>query len=295
MRVFVSGGTGFVGTVLTAVLLDRGHSVTLLCHERRPPPQPRLSVVEGDVRVEGAWTSALAGHDAAVHLVAVIREWVSRGITFEALHVGATHRMLVAARRAGVRRFVHMSALGVGRCDQARYMQTKGRAEAEVMGSDVDATILRPSFIFGEGSPFFRMMAELGRAPVTPVVGRGDVAFQPVALADVALAIARCLERQASIGRTYEMGGPDVVTYRQLLDLMAPRPVRALHLPTAVVRSVAAVMEALPSFPLTVDQIALLGCPNVARDRRWEADLGIEAASFRAWARTYAGRGALSS
>lgn len=284
MRVFVSGGTGFLGTSVTEALLADGHEVTLLCHTRLPAPRPGLNVVEGDVRVAGAWTEALRGHDSVVHLVAIIREWVSKGVTFEALHVGATHHMLDAAARAGVERFVHVSALGVGRCQGARYMQTKERAEQEVLARGRASTILRPSFIFAEESPFFQMLSALGRAPVTPVVGRGDVPFQPVSRQDVTTAIVRCLKRPQSAGRIYEMGGADIVTYRRLLDLMAGRRVHALTLPTALVRGAAALLEALPAFPLTVDQIAMLGCPSVARDRLWQEELGIDAQSFVAWA-----------
>lgn len=284
MRVWLSGGTGFVGQAVTQELLRCGHEVTWLVHDRRPAAPEGVSTVEGDVRVEGPWVQTLRGQDAVVHLVAIIREWVSRGITFEALHVGATHRVLSAAAAAGVRRFVHMSALGVGRCQDARYMQTKARAEAEVMASALDWTVLRPSFVFGEGSPFFAMMADLSRLPVTPVVGSGAVPFQPVALEDVATAVVQSLERPVSVGRVYEMGGADVVTYRGLLDHMRGGRVRALHLPAGLMRTLAGVLEAAPAFPLTVDQLAMLGCPNVAQDRRWEDDLGIEARSFVDWA-----------
>lgn len=289
MRVWVSGGTGYVGGAVVEALRASGHRVTLLCHERRPAPREGVALVEGDVRLEGAWTESLEGHDAVVHLVAILREWVSRGVTFEALHVGATHRVLAAARRAGVGRFVHMSALGVGRCRGSRYFDTKAQAEEEVRRSGLAWTILRPSFVFGDASPFFALVRRLGRAPLTPVVGAGDVPFQPVALEDVATAVVRVLERSLSVGQVYEMGGPDVVTYRRLLDLAAGRPVRALTLPPALVRSVARLFEAWPAFPVTADQVAMLGCANVAGDRRWQEDLGIEPASFVAWANLWAG------
>lgn len=152
------------------------------------------------------------------------------------------------------------------------------------MASGLDWTVLRPSFVFGEGSPFFSMMADLSRLPITPVVGPGTVPFQPVALEDVAAAVVRSLARPVSIGRVYEMGGPDVVTYRELLDRMRGGRVRAMHLPTGLMRAAAGVLEASPAFPLTVDQLAMLGCPNVAQDRRWEDDLGIRARSFIEWA-----------
>jgi uncharacterized protein YbjT (DUF2867 family) len=286
MRVWMSGGTGFVGQAVTEALVAAGHTVTLLCHERRPPARAGVETVDGDVRSEGDWERSLEGQDAVVHLVAIIREWVARAVTFEALHVGATHRVLSAARRHGVRRFVHMSALGVGRCANARYFETKARAEAEVTASDLEWTVLRPSFVFAAASPFFQMMDGVARAPLVPVVGRGDVPIQPVALADVAQAVVGALATGVAARQVYEIGGPDVVTYRQMLDLLAGRRVRALHLSPRVVRLIAAALEASPAFPLTADQVAMLACPNVAADRRWQEDLGVaQPRSFIAWAR----------
>lgn len=290
MRIWLSGGTGFVGGAVTRALVGAGHEVTWLCHVAHPAPPAGVRVVEGDVRSEGAWADSLRGHDAVVHLVAIIREWVAKGVTFEALNVGATHRVLTAAHRAGVRRFVHMSALGVGRSGKARYMQTKARAETEVLGSGLDVTVLRPSLVFGQGAPFFALMTRLARLPVTPVIGPGNVPFQPVALDDVARAVVRALERDVSVGRVYEMGGPDVVTYRELLDHLRGGPVRAIHLPMGLMRTLAGALEASPAFPLTVDQLAMLSEPGVAQDRRWEEDLGLQAASFVAWARDRADR-----
>ncbi|HLE96458.1 MAG TPA: NAD(P)H-binding protein [Candidatus Thermoplasmatota archaeon] len=273
MRVFVTGGTGFVGRAVVEELLRHGHDVTCLVHERPPPARPRLSTTRGSVA--DAASLRMEAHDAVVHLVGILRE--TRGRTFEAAHVDATRNVVAAARRDGVRRFLHMSANGA-RLGGTGYQDTKARAEESVRGSGLDWTVFRPSFIAGEGPGFDDQWRRIARMGPLPRFGKGEFEMQPVALSDVALAFARALERPQSIGKVYALGGPERFTFaeyeRRLLRQMdVKRPV--VPVPKPVARSGAALLQWIPGFPADPEALTMLFEGNVTDDDAWTRDLDI--------------------
>lgn len=268
--VFVTGSTGFVGRAVVEALLAHGHRVRCLV---RPGSEPRLApregveAVAGDVTTPAGLAAAVRGADAVVHLVGIIRERRGRGVTFERLHTEATRHVLAAAQAAGAQRLVHMSALGTRAGAGSRYHQTKWAAEEAVRASGLDWTIFRPSVIFGPGDGFVTLVARLVRwFPIVPVIGDGRNRFQPVAVETVAAGFARAIERPASVGRVFEVGGPRPYTFDEILDevgaaLGRPR-VPKLHHPVGLMAPLVRLLEGIPTFPLSSDQLLMLGEDN---------------------------------
>ncbi|MCL6517866.1 NAD-dependent epimerase/dehydratase family protein [Alicyclobacillus sp.] len=273
MRVFVTGGTGYVGVPVVDALVRAGHEVVVL--ERagsiRPIQRPDVARVTGDVTDHDALRHGMRGCDAVVHLVGIIREFPRRGVTMQRMHVDATEAVLAAAQAAGVSRVVHMSALGARPDAVSSYHRTKWMAEELVRSSGLPYTIFRPSVIFGRGGPgpqFVGQLADLVRsAPVVPVIGDGRFALQPVAVATVAEAIVQAVHEPRDTA--YELGGPDVITYLEILRRIADalgKPLRTVRVPVVLMRGVVPLLERLPSFPITRDQLTMLLEGNVCTD-----------------------------
>jgi NADH dehydrogenase len=222
--------------------------------------------------------------DAVVHLVGIIREVPSKGTTFEKLHVAATRNAVRAAERWEVARFIHMSALGAGPEGGTPYFETKWRAEEIVRRSGLQFTIFRPSIIFGEGDHFIgELVRLLPRFPVIPVIGDGQYRLQPVHAGDVARGFAEALARPETAGRTFEVGGPDRLTYDGLLDAVAAaagRAVRKVHVPLPLVRAAVSLMERSERSPVTNDQIRMLLKESVCDSRPFHDAFGFDPLSL---------------
>ncbi|MBK5275263.1 MAG: complex I NDUFA9 subunit family protein [Desulfuromonadales bacterium] len=294
MKIFIAGGTGFVGGHLVDELLQRGHQLRLLVHSRNSKLPDRVEQVEGDVTCPESFTEAVTGCAAVINLVGIIREFPSRGITFERLHVQATANMLAAANQAGVKRYLQMSALGTRPEAISRYHATKFRAEELVRTSGLDCTILRPSLIYGPKDAFINMLAgQLRLAPVMPVIGSGAYRLQPIHASDVARCFALALEQTETIGRCYELCGNDRLSYLELLDAVAsamsrPAPFK-VHVPLALMKMVVPVMQCVPQFPITMDQLQMLIEENIC-DGCWKTVFRFEPRDFRTAIREYLGR-----
>jgi NADH dehydrogenase len=293
MRIFIAGGTGFVGTHLVEALRAKGHEVRLLVHRRNSSVGSVLDQVEGDITCLDTFEQAVVGCDAVINLVGIIREFPSKGITFERLHVQATANMLEATRKAGLRRYLQMSALGTRADAVSRYHQTKFRAEELVRSSGLDATIMRPSLIYGPKDAFINMLAgQLRLAPLMPVIGSGSYRLQPIHADDVARCFALALEMPETIGGCYELCGNERLSYVELLDAVAhamgrPAPFKP-RLPLGLMKMVIPVMQRVPQFPITMDQLQMLLEENIC-DGCWKKVFRFEPQSFQQGIRNYLG------
>ena len=285
MRIFISGGTGFVGGHLKRELLKRGHELRLLVHRRNQDKESGVEQVEGDVTRPESFENELKGCDAAINLVGIIREFPSRGVTFERLHVQATANMLAAANKAGVKRYLQMSALGSRPNAVSNYHQTKFRAEELVRASNLSWTIMRPSLIFGPKDAFINMLARQMRlAPLMPVIGSGNYRLQPIHADDVARCFAMALEMPGTIGQCFELCGNNRLSYVELLDAVASAMGKSApfkpHAPLSLMKLIIPVMQRLPPFPITMDQLQMLIEENIC-DGCWKQTFKFEPIDFK--------------
>jgi uncharacterized protein YbjT (DUF2867 family) len=289
--VTVFGASGFIGRHAVRALAREGWRIRAAV--RRPDLaghlQPMGSVgqimaVQANLRFPESARRAAEGAVAVVNLVGILSS--SGAQTFEAVHVEGARAAAKAARAVGARVFVHVSAIGASPRASALYARTKAAGEAAVLQEFPEAIILRPSLVFGpEDQLFNRFAAMATRSPFLPLIGRGRSTFQPVYVGDVAMAIAAACASKAKPGTTYELGGPEVITFRELLDrtlVWSDRKRLYAPIPFFLAKLGAALTAPLPSSmrPLTVDQIRMLQIPNVVsvaalKEGRTLAALGV--------------------
>ncbi|WKB50661.1 complex I NDUFA9 subunit family protein [Eleftheria terrae] len=276
-RIVVLGGSGFIGRHLCEkwVASWPEGSATVVVPTRRPAhvrdllPLPGIEPALLERLDEKRLAPLLHGADAVVNLVGILH---GSEAAFRQAHAGLPEQLVRACRQAGVRRVVHVSALGASADAPSHYLRSKAAGEAALRAAtDLQLTLLRPSVVFGEGDRFLTLFARLQRSfPVLPLAG-GESRLQPVWVEDVARAILRCLDRPDSIGQVYECAGPRVYTLRELVHCAGvwsghSRPV--LPLPPVLGRLQALLLEALPGEPLmTRDNLASLQVDNVASGR----------------------------
>lgn len=281
-KIAIVGATGFVGSHLVPHLVGRGHRVRGISRtgRRRPGWDERVETAAADVETGAGLHEALAGVDGVVHLVAIPREFGGR--SFEEVNVRGVRRVVEQAGRAAVRRLVHVSALGATDDPRLRFLSSKWRGERIVRESNVDWVVLRPSLLFGSDDGFFNLMkvALTWWSPgVVAIPGDGQTRFQPLAADDLAIAIERCLTEPERSRSVYEIGGPEYVTYRQMVDaVMRATGKRRLKmsLPIPLVSAVTAVTDRLlPIFPVSHDQVASLSQPNFTDLDGFERAFGV--------------------
>jgi len=282
MKTAVVGATGFVGSHLVPHLANQGHEVIAISREGRRLPDWTAAVEARGVDVTaGGLDEALAGAEAVVHLVAIPRE--SKGRGFVQVNVRGVQRVVEAAERAGVRRFVHLSAMGVVDDPKLRYLCSKWIGEQMVRDSSLDWVVLRPSLLFGEGDGFFNLVKTTLRwwSPgVVVIPGSGDARFQPLSVDDLAIAVERSLTDADRSRSVYELGGPEWVTYDQIVDaVMAATRMRRLKLgmPIPLISAITAVTDRiLPGFPVSHDQISSMQRPNYTDPEAFEQAFGVK-------------------
>jgi NADH dehydrogenase len=271
-RTAVLGGSGFIGRYVVKRLAARGEVVAVGCRNAEAAKFLRTMGDVGQVEPlnvtiddEVLLPAFLAGSGAVVNCVGILRESGSQ--TFERVHHIGPARMARFARDAGVERFVHISAIGADPRSPSAYARTKGAGEAAVRDAFPTVTILRPSVVFGPEDQFFNRFASMAMiSPVLPLIGGGETRFQPVYVGDVADAVIKSLDDPATAGRTYELGGPKIYTFRELLELLL-REIRRkrwfIELPFGVAELQARLMAILPNPPMTPDQVELLKRDNI--------------------------------
>ena len=265
MRVLVTGGSGFVGGHVVHALRQADRPVRCLVRARRKAARLEAlgcELIEGDMTDGASLRRALDGIDVVVHLVAIRQ---GKPEQFRQIMVGGTRDLLELAKEGGVKRFVHMSALGTSQesKDLVPYYGAKWQQEQDVQGSGIPYVIFRPSFVFGRDGgilPTFRKLAKL--APVTPIIGSGAQRIQPIWADDVAAYFDKAIDLEAATNRTFELGGPDVASWNEFWErlkrtLGMRRP--SMHVPVGLMKVNALVTERLPgNIPLTRDLLKML-------------------------------------
>jgi NADH dehydrogenase len=280
VKTAVIGGTGFVGSYLIDALLDAGHEPHVLVRSGNEGKLHRANECElttGDLDSPAAIDAVLAGCDAVIYNVGILREFPREGITFEALQYRGAETVAEAAKRAGIRRFLLMSANGIDSAE-TRYQTTKLRAEAMIRESGLDYTIFRPSVIFGDPRGTMEFATQLYRDMVRmplPAVGfhtglspaGGEVLMSPVHVRDVADAFVNALADDSTIGGCYVLGGPEVVSWPEMLRRIAAvvgKKKLILPMPIGFMKLGATLLDWLPFFPVTRDQLTMLADGNTA-------------------------------
>jgi nucleoside-diphosphate-sugar epimerase len=294
--VAVLGGSGFIGSHLVLNLLHLGYRLRLLINSTNPDlvsPTGRIETIRGSIEDEQALKNCFTGCHIVYHLVGLIAE--TRTKTFQKTVVEGTGHVVAAAHASGVRKIIYLSALGAGPDQPSRYYRTKYAAERAVTASGLDYTIFRPSIVFGPEDKFFNMLAGMiRRSPVVPVIGDGRYRLQPVYIEELCTVMARASREAVTSGRVYEIGGPEPLTYLEILDIIKRvlnKKRMTIHVPVWMARWGARMMESLlKPAPLTVDQIAMLTAGSICDPTKVEKELGVKFSPLEQQLRTYMGK-----
>jgi uncharacterized protein YbjT (DUF2867 family) len=288
MNVMVTGATGYVGNYVVKALIAAGHSVVAVSRNGAKSSTASgkdlgtvagAKYVAGDVASGAGLKEAAQGCEAVINLVGIIAERGDQ--TFQRVHVDGTRNVLEAAKSAGAKRYLQMSALGAAAGAPSRYSATKFEAEELVRASGLDWTIFRPSLVFGIGDDFFgRVLKNLVGTPIVPQIGDGLFPFRPVWVGDVATAFTQALGNPATIGQLYDLVGPKEYTLRQLLDLemdalggrkpVVPAPIFLMDIAVPLMQILG------PLAPITRDQYAMLKAGNTADPTKMQQTFQLE-------------------
>jgi uncharacterized protein YbjT (DUF2867 family) len=285
--IVITGATGFVGEEVVKQARAADYPVRVIVRDPRRASwlveRYGVELFHGNVLYASSIAGVMQDAKCVIHLVGIIREWKEN--TFERAHVQATQNVIDEAKKSGVKRFVHMSALGARANARSRYHQTKWAAEELVRKSGLAWTIFRPSFIYGPKDKAINTLAKLvQRLPFIPVLGSGNTRIQPISVENVARAFVGAVRNDESINHVYDLCGPEAFTWNELYDkLQAVLGVRKpkLHLPLPIARAQAAVLEKiLTNPPFTRDQLLMLQEDNVGDPKPAEQDFVLEQGNF---------------
>ena len=285
----IIGGSGFVGRHIVRALARRGYRIRVAC--RRPDLaghlQPlgntgQIMPVQANVRYPASLAAACEGAYAVINLTGVLHS--SGAQSFDAVHSFGAEASARAAKEARARVFIQMSAIGADAGSSAAYARSKAEGEARERANFPGAIVLRPSIVFGPEDSFFNRFAELARfSPFLPLIGGGQTLFQPVFAGDVGEAVARLVDAGVADGKTYELGGPEALSFKALMQFTLDtigRKRLLLPLPWGLAKLQAAVMGLMPNPMLTTDQVEMLRHDNVVseearREQRTLQGLGV--------------------
>ena len=302
--VTVFGGSGFVGRYVVHCLAKRGHRIRVAV--RRPDlaghVQPlgtvgQIMAIQANLRYRWSVERALEGADAVVNLVGILAQAGRQ--TFDAVQAFGPRTIGEAATAAGIANVVHVSAIGADRPTTIGYLRSKAEGEAGILEAAPETVIMRPSIVFGPEDQFFNRFAGMARlSPVLPLIGGGHTRFQPVYAGDVGEAIARAVDGAARRGTIYELGGPEILTFRECMERMlrvTGRRRALVTIPFGVASLMARVAQYLPSAPLTPDQVQMLRSDTIVSeaaraDGRTLQGLGIEPIAVDIVLPSYLGR-----
>ncbi len=301
MHVLVTGASGFVGSHLVPALLAEGHTVRALSRSPQADPREGVTAVHGDVTDLGSLAGAFEGIDAVVHLVGIIDETPSKGVTFERIHVDGTRNVAHSAKEAGVERFVHMSANGARADGRSEYQTTKWRAEEIARGVGFEhLVVFRPSTLFGDPGPtnpeFAKRLWEtlVKPFPVLPVFGNGKYELQPIHVQACADAMAAALTRDEAAGESYTVAGHERIAYKEVLRRIArgggiePKPTAPV--PIFAARIGVNTLGKAGLLPISPAQFEMLVEGNVGDPTAFFEDFGVTTPPFDAENLSYLAR-----
>jgi NADH dehydrogenase len=292
MKILVAGGTGFVGSNLVNKLIDNNHDVFILA--RKPLEISRSSESNINVILKDP-SDSLVGldeeFDVIINCVGIIREFPSKGITFQSAHVDVVRNLLEFAARKGIGRFIQISALGVGPEKTTGYQKTKHEAELLIKQAMIDYTIFKPSVIYGSGDGFVATFAGMiKKYPVLPIIGNGRYKLQPVYIDDLTDCILKSLNDKNAYMKSFEIGGPEVSTFSEIIDEISDalnkKPAK-LYIPAFLLKVQAALLGRFSFFPVTVDQISMLLEDNFTHDNSCFERYGITPRRFAKGLKSY--------
>ncbi|MCL4321353.1 MAG: NAD(P)H-binding protein [Deltaproteobacteria bacterium] len=300
MRVFITGGTGFVGSAVSEKIKSFGASVTLLERNKKKIPKLKeqgFEVFEGTLEAQDAVSGFLSDNrfDAIINLIGIIRS--QPDFSFQKVHVDYVKILLDLAKKNGIDRFVHMSALGASVSD-SEYFSTKYEGEALVKNSGLKWTVFRPSLIFGDNAAFFDDLINLVKTrALVPIIGTGETKFAPIDVFSIANAYNNSLYNEKTANRVFQLCGPDVYTFEGMIDLimeLSPPKKLKLHTPSFIAEKSLGIFEKLPlpvmkNLPITSDQIRMLKHNNICDADMGEADelFELKRAHLKDWLKEY--------
>lgn len=285
LKIIIAGGTGLVGSNIARALIELGHEVSILVRSgirSRLPEGAGVIAADPGNRMDGIRADA----DLLVNAIGIIREYPSKGITFEKILFDIAKNLIDFALANKIRRFVQVSALGTAPDGKTRYFTAKYRAEEYLRHSSLAWMILRPSIIIGPGdqvTPLFSRLVKF--LPLVPVVGDGEYKLQPMHVLDLAAGLAKIIEIESSYERIFEIGGPEIMSFNRLLDeigeALGKRKVRKIYQPVHLIRAAARVFGRFSWFPITTDQITMLLDDSFTRQTEFWDLCGIIPRKFR--------------
>jgi uncharacterized protein YbjT (DUF2867 family) len=279
----VFGGTGFLGRAIVQQLAESGMTIRIAARHPHAPATAgtggKIGLQTADIRDEDSVAKAVKGATGVVNAVGL---YVEKGktTTFDTIHVEGAERVARWAREAGIQRLLHISGIGVDASSPSKYVRARARGEQRIHSVFPDAVVLRPSVLFGLNDAFLGSLEAVTRLPLIPLFGKGTTRLQPVYVKDVASAVYRVLEIPETVGRIFELGGAQIYSYRNIVEMVLAHVGRRrplLPVPFSIWRLLARIVSILPTPPLTVDQVILMETDNIIGSGvSTFADLGIK-------------------